>query len=884
MEVITTHTNADFDCLGAMVAAHRLYPQALLAFPGAQERSVREFLTHHPGLSLYFKRLREINIAAVKRLILVDVRQTRRIGPFAEIARRPEVELHIYDHHPDVDGDLRGSVETIKKVGATVSILVEIMQSRDLIPTPDEATAMMLGIYEDTGNLLFPSTTEEDFRAATYLLRHGANLETVANYLGQEMTPDQVELLNTLIKSRFALNVKGIEVSIAQAFFPRFVSDISNLSHKIMEIENLEALIMAVQMKDRIFLIGRSRREEVPMGDILADFGGGGHGQAASAVVKDATMVQVMDRLPKLLNQMVKPSWQARHLMTTPVKYVTAEQPVSQVRQLLTRYNINAAPVVTGDRVVGILTRQIVDKASQHGLGEVPASEFMNREFVSAAPSTPMEALKSLIVEHNQRFVPVLEEGCLIGAITRTDLLRHLVSGHRALPLTGPAMGGPIYFKRQRIERILREQLPERILSLLHQLGAVADTMQCGVYVVGGFVRDLLLRQPNLDIDVVVEGSGISFAETLSRQTGGRVRAHAKFSTAVVVLPDGFKIDVASTRMEYYLHPGALPTVEHASLKLDLYRRDFTINTLAISLNQQYFGVLHDFFGGQEDLKKKSIRVLHNLSFVEDPTRVFRAVRLEQRLGFQIGEQTESLIRSAVRMDFVSHVGGARLWNELAAILREPDPLPALQRLADFDLLRYVHPSLHLTPAVETLFVAATHALHWHELLYTGETVDAWQVYLLCLCDGLTNDEFSEMGTRLLIPSKLSTVLNQARQTAGDLALILCRKHRRGATPKPSELFHWLSPLPTSGLLYLTARIDIEEIRRWISNYLVHLRTMAPDLDGESLKSLGISPGPIYREILDTLRDARLDGKISDRNGEIDLIKRSYLRPLRGGD
>ena len=190
--------------------------------------------------------------------------------------------------------------------------------------------------------------------------------------------------------------------------------------------------------------------------------------------------------------------------------------------------------------------------------------------------------------------------------------------------------------------------------------------MDFHAYLVGGFVRDLILRNDNLDVDVVIEGDAIAFAREMSKRLL-KISVHKEFGTAKVLFPDGFKVDVATASLEYYKAPAALPIVEHSSLKLDLYRRDFTINTLAISLNTNTFGELIDFFGAQLDIKEKSIRVLHSLSFVEDPTRVFRAVRFEQRFGFQIGKFTLNLIKNAVKMGFLTKIKGARLWRELVA-------------------------------------------------------------------------------------------------------------------------------------------------------------------------------------------------------------------------
>lgn len=880
MDVITTHINADFDCLGSMVAARRLYPEAALVFPGAQERSLREYFLKNTVFSYDFRRLRDLDLDAITRLILVDVRQSERIGPLAEVARRPGVEVHVYDHHPAGHADLHGNIEHVEPVGSTVTVLTRLFMERGIVPDPDEATIMMLGLYEDTGSLQFTSTTVADYHAAAYLLTHGANLNVVADSLSTEMTADQVALLHALLKARQVLNVNGIDVTIAHASFPRFVGDLAMLAHKLKDMEGLEALLVVARLGDRIFMVGRSRRPEVPMGEILAEFGGGGHAYAASGAVRELTLVQVLERLPEVLRRHVQPCWQARHLMSQPVKSVAVASSVSEVRDLLTRYNINAAPVMDGTRLAGVITRQIVDKAAHHGLGAVAAAEYMTSDVVAVPPEAPMELLKELIVDRNQRFVPVLEEGVLVGAITRTDLLRHLVSAQRALPLTGPlveAGDGPL-FKRKQVARWLRERLPDRLVRLLPLLGSVGDELGVAVCAVGGFVRDLLLHHPNLDLDVVVEGDGIAYAEALARRCGARVRAHRKFATAVVIFPDGFKIDIASTRMEYYLEPGALPEVEHASLKLDLYRRDFTINTLAVALNHERFGELIDFFGAQRDLQERVIRVLHNLSFVEDPTRVFRAVRFEQRLGFRLGEHTEQLLRSAVRMGFVDRVGGPRLLGELTAVLREAQPLPALRRMAALKLLPFLHPELTLSARGEALFEAASRTLHWYELLYAGTAVEHWQVYFLCLGAELDDQRQDELCRRLSMPPRLRQRFTRERAAAHELLRLLERRGARRLEPKASELHRWLHPFPGELLLYLLAAASQEPVRRWLSHFVTHLRGVRIALDGTDLQEIGIAPGPMYKEIQQVLLEARLDGRVATRQDEISLVRKRFLR------
>lgn len=879
MDVIATHVNADFDGLGAMIAAKRLYPDAVLVFPGGQERGLRDFLLYSTLYAYDVKRIRDIDLSDVTRLILVDVRSAARIGQFSDIIKNNDLEIHIYDHHPVDENTIPGQVEFIRDVGATTTIMTQLFIERGMVPTPDEATMMMLGLYEDTGHLLFSGTTPEDFQAAAFLLKHGANLNTVADFLVREMTSEQVDLLNELLKSCQEHIINGVEIAIAYASIDYYVGDISSLVHKLKDIENLDVLIVAVRMEDRIFLVGRSRLPELHVGEFFQEFGGGGHAFAASATVRDLPMAQLLDRLEKLLHKHVRSRCQANHLMSAPVKTLPVNSTIEAARKLMTRFSFNAIPILNDQQqVAGIITRQVVEKAAHHKLLKMQVGEMMNTDFQVVSSTAPLIELQQGIIEHNQRCVPVVDAGTLVGVVTRTDLLRYMLGDQQFFSEGShdiPERRG-LQLKRKNLQRLLETQLPELVRLLLQQLGTVADQLGLQIYLVGGVVRDLLLRQPNLDIDIVVEGDGIAFADAFAKTTQCRVRAHEKFGTAVIVFPDGFKIDVASARLEYYDRPAALPEVEHASIRHDLYRRDFTINTLTISLNQDSFGQMLDFFGGQRDLKDKSVRVLHSLSFIEDPTRLFRAVRFEQRLGFSIGRQTERLMRSAVRLRSVKQVAGLRILHELEQILDEPRVVAALDRLDQFDLLKFIDPQLRFEPQMADLFVAAERASSWFDLLYTGESYRRWLLYLFCLFDNLSEKGVGRVSNWLGVQPKDRVLLLEQLPKARQLLKQNKQSRNRRVDPKNSEIYSWFDGLSVEVILYLMAHGENENLRKWISLYMTDLRKEKVILNGVDLISLGFSPGKYFQDIFKFLLNARLNLKIKTREEEIILVRKHF--------
>ncbi|MGD9041798.1 MAG: CBS domain-containing protein, partial [Desulfobacteraceae bacterium] len=645
-EVITTHINADFDALASMIAAKKLYSEATLVFSGSQERNLRNFFLHSTSYIFDFAKIRQIDFGRIERLILVDTRQRSRIGKFAEILGKEDVEIHIYDHHPDSEDDVRGDKEVIQEVGSTTTILAGILKERGVSISSDEATIMCLGIHEDTGSFTFPSTKPEDFLAAAWLTELGANHNLIADMLTRELTAEQVWLLNDLTKSATTRVINGIDVVISKVTSEDYIGDFAVLVHKFMEMENLNVIFALAQMEDKIYLVARSRVEDVNVAEIALAFGGGGHPQAASATIKNKTLIQVERSLQALLRNRINPQQKAKDMMSSPAIHIRPHETIKEAATLMTKYNINVLVVIGHkDRLQGYITRQIVEKAAYFGLGPIKVKEYMNIEFSTVSPEASLTEVQDLIIKNKLRILPVVEDNRVVGVITRTDLMNILVGGPVIPDFFYVSKHASHFEKKKNMAAMLKERLPRRIIRLFKGFGSVADMLGYNAYLVGGFVRDLFLKQENLDVDVVIEGEGIKFAHEFAEHHEVRVRSHRKFGTAVLIFPDGFKVDVATARMEYYESPAAPPTVEMSSLRMDLFRRDFTINTLAVKLNKREYGSLVDYFGGQRDLKEKVIRVLHNLSFVEDPTRVLRAIRFEQRFGFHIDKLTLALMK-----------------------------------------------------------------------------------------------------------------------------------------------------------------------------------------------------------------------------------------------
>lgn len=873
--IITSHANADFDAMASMLAAQKLYPEARVVFPGTQEKSLRIFFINSMVYLYNMAEVKDIDLSQIKRLVLVDTRQANRIGRLSELVGKPDVEIHIFDHHPPMEDDIRGQVEHIKPTGATVTILTEILDEKGIAVSPEEATVMCVGIYEDTGSFTFASTTENDFKAAAGLLAKGANLNIVSDMISREISPQQLVLLNEMFQSNTPYSINGIDVMITTIAKDEYIPDFAFLVHKMVKMENINAIFAIACMGSKIYVVARSRIPEVDAAEIMRAMGGGGHRFAASTTIRDKTIPQAEHELVRILHEKIASRRTARDLMSYPAITVNADLACREAKELLTRYNINALLVTEIRRnkpcLVGYISRQVIEKALFHQLGEVPVKEYMTSELASVAPRSDLFEVQEKIIGNKQRILPVMEGTNLLGVVTRTDLLNTLVRQHQPPQNHFPdPVQKPIPARTKNVSKFIYERLPARIVDLLKTIGETADGMNISVYVVGGFVRDLFLYRPNEDIDIVVEGDGIAFAKAYASLRNARTHSHEKFGTAVVIFPDGFKIDVASARVEYYQSPAALPVIEMGSIKLDMFRRDFTINTLSIQLNTQRFGTLVDFFSAQRDIKEKAIRVLHNLSFVEDPTRVFRAIRFEQRFDFSIGKLTSNLIENAVKMDFFKRLSGRRVFSELRQIFEEDNPAPAVIRLQDYDLLKVIHPSIKLDNNLIRLLNSITNVLAWYDLLFLDEPLMRWSVYLMALiryCDAKTSQSICK---RFELPPRHHGLLTSDRFHAHKCLMELERR----LPAKNSTLHKRLHGFKTELIVYMMAATRQEKVKKAISHYFTALRNTALNIQGRDLKEIGLKPGPVYREILDLALAAKIDGRLKTRMDELAFVRK----------
>ncbi|MGO0122078.1 CBS domain-containing protein [Desulfothermobacter acidiphilus] len=738
MDVITTHQMTDFDGLAAMVAASKLYPGARMVLPGKAAPGVEAFLALHKD-ALGIDEARAIRWNQLRRLILVDTRSPRRLGALAKLLQTPGLEIHIYDHHPDSEEDVRGSKEVVAMVGAATTLLVEEIEQERLPLSPFEATVLLLGIYEDTGSLLFPCTTVRDLRAVAFLLDKGGNLGVVANFLGRPLTEEQKRLFKTLLLNLERHSVNGLKILFSQARTGEFIEGLALLTHRLGEIERPDVVFVIVEMEDRVYVVGRAASPGVDVGEALRSLGGGGHAQAASAVIKGVQLEEVKLKLLAWLHQQLQPPLTVGEIMTSPVKTVTPETSIAEAGNIMLRYGHSGLPVVDNGKLVGVISRRNIEKARMSGLDHAPVKGYMSRQVVTISPQAPVREAQALLVQHDIGRLPVVDGDRLIGIVSRTDILKTM---HRGFRPSFSYLFFPLSPLGQRWDArtVLHRHLPPEVLDFLEEAGRLADQAGMELYMIGESVRDLLLGRERSVYYLAVDGPVERVQSSLSQR--------ARVEEGKLCLGGRFCFYLRELKASFLEYDAAGNLLPHSLLRQELYQQDCTIDAMAIALIPHRFGVLMDFFGGQNDLKNGVLRVLHSYSFRENPLRMLRVPRLAAELNFLIERETARSLREALREGKLEEVLRAELWKELRAGLNGPHVSLFLSRLQEVGLWPCLFPGLDYR-GVETRI--ADLERKWS----SGGEGEKWWCCWLLLCCMAGEEKAQDLCRRYELPDAL---------------------------------------------------------------------------------------------------------------------------------
>ena len=871
MQLIMTHEQADLDALASMLGAHLLVPEAYALLPRQINRNGRDFLDKY-GEELGFSRLKDLPHKEIKKVYLVDTQSLVTLRGMTDETKVVVIDHHLRkkQSHPDWEMDLQ-------TCGACSTLLVEKIQAAGLELTNLEATLLILGIYEDTGSLGYSNTTARDARAVAFLLEQGADLNLVSRYLNPPLTNAQQQLFDRLVANLTTHTIEGFEILVASADAFDLNDEISSVAHKLRDFMDPDGIVLVVSTRQGVRLVARSTTDNLDVGLLARHFDGGGHKRASSALIRpgdkpnpENTRVLVQKTVEELLRYLpvvVTPELKVRQIMSRDPLILDPSMAGQEAARLMNRYGFEGYPVVRDGKVIGLLNRRNVDRALQHNL-EKSVEDLMEAGEIRVFPEDSLSRLKEIMANTGWGQVPVAdpESGDVIGIVTRTDLIGTLHTNGVLLP-------------QSEMVKALEEALSAERKTLLLEVAEQARLQKIPAYIVGGFVRDLLLKRPSQDFDIVLEGNAIEFADYLVATYGGRAVVHRRFGTAKWILSEDREailsklgisdpgnqalpehLDLISARTEFYDHPAALPVVERSSIKMDLHRRDFTINTLALRLDGEHFGQIFDFWGGYDDLMQKQVRVLHALSFVDDATRMLRAVRFAERFDFEIETRTLSLLKASLPL--IDQLSGARIQHELDLIFQEKKVSEIMRTLHNLGVLAAIHPQLGWSPTqyLRVQTIAKQVEDGWLNLEDLKAAI--WMLWL----EVYPAETLTAVCTRLRLKSQL---VEKIRQTARLRALLPAIWQL-----PPSQITEKLSDFSEMVIRTVMSSSEDENQLQPLRDYLDTYQRVKAHTTGEDLKARGLTPSPRYDTILKELKAAWLDGKINTYEEEISLLER----------
>ncbi|MDR1730459.1 MAG: CBS domain-containing protein [Synergistaceae bacterium] len=868
MHLITSHLNTDFDSLASMVAIQKLYPDAVICPPGALSRRVRDFLNRY-GHIWSIAKPGKIPLEQVTLMVVVDTRSRTRIGPFAALAGRQEVEVHIYDHHPPTVDDIPASVMRCEPLGAATTLIAErLIRERKSI-SPEEATLFATGIYDDTGALTYEATTDRDIAVLGRLRQMGADLSTILSRVEAAVPANERRLLDSLVENARESYVNGAKVVLAWGESEEYIEGLSIFVHKLRDYYDSHVTLAAVRCGKKTVLIARSAPNVLNVQQFLAPYGGNGHAQAGSATLQGKDPRELLTELECKLPEAIPSFIIVKSVMTSPVLAVDPDARVGEAYRTMLRFGHQALPVARDGEVLGMMSRRDLDKAYLHGFDRALIRDFMTEGVIAISAEASLNEAHRMMATYGFERLPVLDQGRLIGILTRADLVRALYQTWRP----GERDTGSAFLWMEGITEFMEASFSPEVLSLLRRIGEKAESLNMRAYIVGGAVRDILMGNRNIDFDLCVEGD----AETLVnawKEPGCRCVVHGRYKTGTITFPNGVKVDIATTRREFYEYAAAMPEVSSDSLKQDLARRDFRINAMAVSLSSNDWGTLTDFYDGRRDLREGILRILHNLSFVEDPTRILRGIRLEQRLNLTFEDNTLRLLQSAVKGGLLQKLTDVRVRTELQIHFKEKRPLKIAARMQELSIWESLFPGFRFGGTAKKRMSRLQRLISASAGLNLWSQDHEWLVYMATLFSD------SPLNVQSAAMNRLNLSVGEREIITGCLAALPPTEQFfvTKKTHQNSEVYLFLKNYDTISLLYCAAATKRRQVRRWIVRHVISFLPMKGELTGRDMLNMGYRPGPWIGELLEQIRLERMDGKVRTRDEEMWYMRENMLR------
>lgn len=846
MQVVLLQEGADLDALSSAYGLTLLNKRLKIVLPNSLNSSVLQAIEEFKNR---FKdkviKKQQLEWNKVKRVYLTDSHHT---------PENYDGEIIVYDHHEITQKNKKNIKLHIDNTGSATTIVVEKIKKRNIKLSTEDATILALGIYEDTGNFKFPSTTKKDIKALEYLLNFGIDFNRLRKILEDRFDREDIYVLDSLLKNINTFEINGKQIGITY-FNDKYSKDLSRLLKYIKDFENLNAFFAVIGQKNKVSIIGRSKDEDVDVALILSLFGGGGHWYAASAKVKGFSVKEIYDILKFTISEK---KLKVEDLLEKKIPVLKSDDSVSRFRELphFPLYIV----VDSQGKYQGVIYDKTLKDLIKHGFENEIVSDYI-QDVITLTSSMYIFQLLRLLKTTDQEIFPVVDGGLFLGIITRDILLKKLFHEETKIQLeTKP--------KKRNINFLINKSFPKEILDELRFIGEISKDLGFRTFLVGGVVRDIVMGKQNLDIDLLVEGDATILLTEYAKKKGYSYFFYKEFLTGYIKTDSGLKIDFATARREIYDYPGAYPRIEKATVEEDLIRRDFTINTLIVEITAGNFGTLFDYFGGLRDIKEKRIRILHPVSFIEDPIRILRAIRFAGRFDFKLQKDTEILLKKAVKNDLLNYAPPGRIKLELELIVNEEKILQILRLMETYGILYSLFEIEKLSSEIVSKIQKVKDMMVIFKEIFSFEPSKTF-IYLITLISVkpleeaymiLKNYHFDKEARYLETIYKYVSILKENGHISSYINLLKENKE----------------------IILATVILSEDEISDKIID--IYKKYTNPLITGKDLIELGLKPSSEFKKILEDINYRYLIGEFEKKEDCIKYIKENYIGRIKDED
>lgn len=868
--IALTH-GADLDGMGAARLLSLRYPDARLLHPTRLAQNAWEFVRHQS----WFRTIawQAVDWSRVAEVHLVGVFRPHHHPEIIERLTSGNCPTRVWATGP-AQLPFSFSAEPVADACLTTALLAARIAAGHAVPSlPVEDQALcLMALTEKTWAGLSSRATEADLRMLEELRSlRPVPVRQVSNSIVLGQREGQKGLLNDLLAKGEDLEINDWPVLVSVVRTMGLVQDLRPVVEAFWCRQDPHLLVAGIVGAGLTRVFARSRGRSLDLRRVFQTHRPKDENGWLEFQLKEGDSELVREILIGDLAKGLPPDAPAASFMTVSPRCVEPSMTIAAAQELMRKFHLMSLVVVEEERLIGVITRRDLDRGVQMGLLDSPIAPFIPSQTPMVSPDTPARVVRRLMLAHSVTRLPVVAEERVVGIITARDLLRAL-EDQLPLPrrflaeLPPTLLPGP-----ERMEDRFRRTAPPALLKLLRRIGERAAERQIQAHLVGGFVRDLLLERRTVDLDVVLTGDALPFARALAEEWAAEIVVFERFRTARLNIAD-WKIDFSTARIEHYAEAGALPEVERSGIANDLARRDFTINALALDLRPGHFLRLIDVFGGTRDLAEHRIRILHPFSFLEDPTRMFRAIRFAARFDFQLSDDTRRALDLAIDRGVLNNISKKRILAEVTRCFQEEFPARVVERLFQYDLCRALHPELTRFALLPARFGKIRGILR--QFAGIGEPIDGEAVHWVGLLMPLPVAAAEE----LLLAGGMDQKRRRLAVAALQSLVAVPGTLAKLAPDDALGLYRLLIEYPIEALIALLAFGLDKEGQRRVLDFMARLRPIKPGVTGRDLIAAGIPSGPAIGKILEAIVVEKLNGRLGSPQEELSYARGFFAR------